>query len=356
MNMSLNTSILTLEYRNYLLKLLRNVTQHHHNVDHMQLLSFPVMLCVSIAIQLIGILGNVIVLYILIKKMKLKTNSNWLIFNLALSDLIVSAFYIPLNIPLLAYERWIYGKLFCSVYYPLGTAAVLSSAFTLLILTCQRFRAVVYPYKKQPTTSMTKLFIIGSWFLSFTFSLPVMLILKYNKEYQVCYEDWDSLERRLYTVCVFIAGFALPSLIILVLHGCIIVKTVIKSSGKKVLSWKSNLRRLEDRRLCKVSVIITVAFAVCVLPNHLVWFLYEFGDLSQYKYHADLRVCSHVMLFVSSALNPIIYTTFSSRFRAHFNLKWLTGLITSQLGLQEIVKENMPVPADRERTCTMTTM
>ena len=202
----------------------------------------------------------------------------------------------------------------------------------------------------------------GSWFLSFSLSFPVMLILKYNKEYQVCYEDWDLPKRRLYTMCVLICGFALTLLIMMVLRGCIIVKTVFKSSGDQVLSWKSKLRRMEDRRLCKVSVIITVAFAVCVLPNHLVWFLYDFVDLLQYKYHADLEVCSHVMLFVSSALNPIIYTTFSSWFRVHFssslknfNLRWLPVLKpSSELCLQETLKENMLVP-DRERTCPTTT-
>ena len=292
------------------LKLENSISNNLHHV-----LPVPLIISIFVSIQLVGFFGNIFVLFILIKKMRVQTNSNWLILNLALSDLIVLAFCMPLDIPLMIYKKWIYGEAFCSLFYPIGTAAVLSSAFTLLILTCQRYWAAVHPYKKQPTTCMTKIFITLSWLLSFSFAIPLMDVLKHNKGWEVCYEDWDSSSRRFYTVCIFVVGFVLPLLIMMTLHGCIILKTVIKSSESEP-SWKSKSRRLEDKRLCKVAFIITLAFAVCILPNHVVWFLYEFGNLADFKYQADVSLTAHIMLFISSALNPIIYASFSSRFRA----------------------------------------
>ena len=83
-----------------------------------------------------------------------------MILNLAVSDLAVTVFCIPLDIPLLVEEKWIYGKVFCSLYYPIGSAQLFSSVFTLVNLTYVRFYAICYPFNEQPSMVHAKVTII----------------------------------------------------------------------------------------------------------------------------------------------------------------------------------------------------
>ena len=90
----------------------------------------------------------------------MQTYTNLMILNLAVSDLAVTVFCIPLDIPLLVEEKWIYGKVFCSLYYPIGSAQLFSSVFTLVNLTYVRFYAICYPFNEQPSMVHAKVTII----------------------------------------------------------------------------------------------------------------------------------------------------------------------------------------------------
>ena len=86
-----------------------------------------------------------------------------------------------------------------------------------------------------------------------------------------------------------------------------------KREGEGLVPDESTLK--ENRILVKLSVAVTATFAVCVLPNQLVFMLYTFGNLENYEHHLDLLFGSHMMLFLYCAINPIIYNKFSEKFR-----------------------------------------
>ena len=66
----------------------------------------------------------------------MRTFTNCLILNLAVADLSVALICIPLEIPLeLNGFVWIYGNTFCMMFYPLQSATIFASAFTLGKLT-----------------------------------------------------------------------------------------------------------------------------------------------------------------------------------------------------------------------------
>ena len=70
--------------------------------------------------------------YVIITKRKMRTFTNCLILNLAVADLSVALICIPLEIPLeMNGFVWIYGSNFCKVFYPLQSATIFASAFTL---------------------------------------------------------------------------------------------------------------------------------------------------------------------------------------------------------------------------------
>ena len=168
-----------------------------------QYLPLPLVICLLVLIHITGFVGNTTVVVIIVKKRRMQTYTNWLILNLAVADLAVAVFCIPLDIPLVVTQKWVYGKFFCSVYYPIGTATLLGSVLTLVTLTYTRFWAIRYPFRVQATVFIAKILIALIWAFSFALVIPLVLILKYDNKYEVCYESWSPSKRRIYTLFIF---------------------------------------------------------------------------------------------------------------------------------------------------------
>ena len=296
--------------------------QHHPNRS-----SIPLQLVITlmILIHIVGLFGNAIVLFIVASKQTMQSYTNWMFLNLACSDLAVVLFCIPLDIPLIINQKWIYGKFFCSVYYPIGTTPLLSSVFTLVSIAYTRYWSIVKPFGKQASVCHAKVTIIVIWAISFVFSVPVIIILRYNSEYQYCYESWKHSSRRIYTITIFLCGYALPLAIITNAYVFIVYEVLLQEK-RAILSYRDARRCKENRTLMKLSLVVIVTFAVCILPNQIVFIMYEFGDLAQNRYYVDIRLASNLMLFLNSALNPIIYNVFSETFREEFH-DLITGVL-----------------------------
>ena len=269
---------------------------------------------VMVLIDVVGMIGNSLVLIVIIKMRRIQTYTNWMILNLAISDLAVTLFCIPLDIPLLLEEKWIYGKVFCSLYYPLGSAQLFSSVFTLVNITYVRYYAICYPFNEQPSVNHAKAMIVIIRLCSVALVAPIIIVLRYDETSQSCYEEWDSHSDMYYTVIVFLLGFVIP-LGVITIGYCRIVHEIVSKKRDEDALVRDEQTIKENRMLVKLSVAVTVTFAICVLPNQLVFILYTFVNLESYKHHLDLLLGSHVMLFLYCALNPIIYNICSDNFR-----------------------------------------
>lgn len=65
-------------------------------------------------ICLLGIIGNVMVCFVVIRNPIMHTVTNIFIFNLALSDILLCLFAVPFTpLYLLAYKQWVFGTLLC---------------------------------------------------------------------------------------------------------------------------------------------------------------------------------------------------------------------------------------------------
>ena len=280
-------------------------------------ISLPLVVTLLILIHIVGFFGNGAIVLIFAKKRGIQSYTNWMVVNLAVCDLVVVIFCIPLDIPLILKQKWIYGKFFCRIYYPIGTVPLLSSVFTLVTIAYTRYRGITYPYAKQPSRYIARVVIIVIWTLSFLLVSPLIIILRYSSEYEFCYEHWKPSLRRIYSMIIFLFGYGLPLAIITFAYTFIVYEISMKEK-RTLMPYRDACRSKENRKLIKLSFIVTVTFAVCILPNQLVFLFYEFGNLAAYKYNVDLRLLSHVMLFLNSAVNPIIYNVFSERFRTGF--------------------------------------
>ncbi|XP_029184373.1 galanin receptor type 1-like [Acropora millepora] len=134
-----------------------------------------------------------------------------------------------------------------------------------------------------------------------------------------CVEAWPGprgLYGRLYSYFIFITGFALP---LTVLFGCYL-KICLELRRNSASNQNHALRADHDReaeKVLKMSIVVTVVFSVCTLPNHIVWLALDFDELNCAQCHPWLIV-ANIFVFANSAANPVVCTIFNEKYRCEF--------------------------------------
>lgn len=200
-------------------------------------------------IFLISVIGNTLVCIVIARIRRMRTVTNCFILNLAVADLAITCICIPFDIPVQENNyKWPYGALLCKILYPLQTIAMLASIFTLMAVGLNRFLAIVYPLQNQMTKRHAKGFISAIWLLSALFTLPYILVLRFDEDTMFCEENWpvDVNYRKAYTLSLFLVQYVVPLTVITVaylkiareMRKCIINKRKsvnhIKLKGKEL--------------------------------------------------------------------------------------------------------------------------
>lgn len=151
-------------------------------------------------IVVVSLLGNILVCKVSLEN---PTTTNSLIASLAISDLLVTVFNIPLNVARLLMEEWPFGQFLCFFVPFIQVMAVYVSSFTMAVIAIHRWRSVT---SRMNITSCSKSAlwrtIIGTWLLSALMAIPlsmynqtqeVFFTYKYVTRCRVVYpeSDWD---------------------------------------------------------------------------------------------------------------------------------------------------------------------
>ncbi|NXW55583.1 HRH1 protein, partial [Eurystomus gularis] len=128
------------------------------------------------SISLITIVMNILVLCAVKTEKKLQTVGNLYIVSLSVADLIVGVAVMPLNIVYLLSPMWPLGLPACLFWLSMDYVASTASIFNLFILCIDRYRSVQQPlqYLKYRTKTRASLMILGVWFLSFMWVIPIL--------------------------------------------------------------------------------------------------------------------------------------------------------------------------------------
>ena len=98
------------------------------------------------------IAGNSLVCYLILKKKAMKTSINWLLFHLAIADVLVSLFFIPPCILSHFIEQpgGVIGDNLCKFILSgvLGWVSAAASSYLLVVIAFERYHATVYPFEK----------------------------------------------------------------------------------------------------------------------------------------------------------------------------------------------------------------
>ncbi|XP_041842691.1 opioid receptor, delta 1b [Melanotaenia boesemani] len=272
-------------------------------------------------ICVVGLLGNVLVMYGVLRYTKMKTATNIYIFNLALADALATS-TLPFQSAKYLMNTWPFGELLCKVVIAIDYYNMFTSIFTLTMMSVDRYIAVCHPVKALDfrTPAKAKLINICIWILSSAVGVPVMVMAvtkvtdKGNTACTLSFPNpewyWDTVTK----ICVFIFAFVVPVLIITVCYGLMILrlKSVRLLSGSK--EKDRNLRRIT----CMVLVVVA-AFVLCWTPIHIFIIVKTMVNID----HKNLLVMAswHLCIalgYTNSSLNPVLYAFLDENFKRCF--------------------------------------
>ncbi|KAM4605312.1 neuromedin-U receptor 1-like [Polymixia lowei] len=304
---------------------------------------FPV--CVAfLAIFVVGALGNALTCAVIVRYDVMRTPTNYYLFSLAVSDLLV----LLLGMPLELYEMWqnypfLLGEGGCYFKTFLFETVCFASVLNVTALSVERYVAVVHPLKvkRLTTRAHAKRVILTLWVLSMLCAVPntslhgvTVLPPRFGREFPqsaICGLVKPTWIYNLIILITTVLFFLLPMLIISVLylriglqlHGEKFMKLEVKCSiGPESLS-NSNMQqqRKRHRQVTKMLYVLVVVFGLCWAPFHaerLMWSYINTWSKQHLKIFEHVHIISGVCFYLSSAINPVLYSLMSTRFREMF--------------------------------------
>ncbi|XP_036451357.1 trace amine-associated receptor 13c-like [Colossoma macropomum] len=252
---------------------------------------------------------------------ELHTATNLLILSLAVADLLVGLFVMPVKIMELIDSCWYLGKIACSVAPMINSLSMSASLCSLVFIAVDRYIAVSDPllYSTRVTVCKMSVFIIMGW----SFCLFYVIIYLYTNDHLLlsqissgCYGECVLFVKYSWVIIDLVIFFVAPCFIILVLYSIIFnvarrqakaVRAVANGASKKQGAKPSNS---SETKAAKTLGIVIFVYLACWIPLYI-------GSLSVESVTSLSMVWTVLgwLLYINSSLNPLIYAIFYSWFR-----------------------------------------
>ncbi|CAL8369226.1 unnamed protein product [Gadus morhua 'NCC'] len=270
----------------------------------------------------VGLVGNVLVMYVIIRYTKMKTATNIYIFNLALADALATS-TLPFQSVNYLMGTWPFGDVVCKMVLSIDYYNMFTSIFTLTTMSIDRYIAVCHPVKALDfrTPQNAKIVNICNWILSSAIGLPVMfmaatILPKPHSDIVDCtlvcpHPSWYW--ENLLKICVFIFAFIMPVLIITVCYGLMILrlKSVRMLSGSK--EKDRNLRRIT-----RMVLVVVAVFIICWTPIHIFVIIKALVNIPDSLLQTVTWHFCIALGYTNSSLNPVLYAFLDENFKRCF--------------------------------------
>ncbi|XP_032888133.1 neuromedin-U receptor 1 [Amblyraja radiata] len=298
---------------------------------------------IYLGIFVVGFIGNALTCFVIAKHKVMRTPTNYYLFSLAVSDLMVLAIGMPLEV----YEMWrnypfLFGQAGCYFKTFLFETVCFASVLNVTALSVERYIAVLHPLKAKYIVTRThaRRVIIALWALSCILAVPNTSLhgihyLKTRSGELMLESALCVLLRPLWlynlviqtTTLVF---YLLPMVTLSALHLLIglqlrregaFSQSELESGAGSYQIARKHEEKLKNRQITKMLFVLVIVFGVCWAPFHtdrLLWVQIAYWNGQMLTLYQCVHVVSGVFFYLSSAVNPVLYNLLSTRFREMF--------------------------------------
>ena len=278
-------------------------------------------------IFLVSLAGNTVIGIIVCKKKSMRKPINFLIVNMAMSDLLFPIFLIPWNIQSLYINSWLIGgplgQALCKLVYFLADVPIAVSIQSLVLISVDRFGAVVFPLRPPLISSkLCPFFILATWIIAMAFYSPYLFAVKLveGPGGLVCEPSWqevfgESSSLDYYSVSILIIFHLIPLVLIFILYIIIYLKFKSQKIPGEQSANAGRQRQQREVKVLKMVIAIVSGFAVCWLPYSIASFFLVFAS-DMWSCGLDYFVFfALLMVRINCAMNPCICFISSRNYR-----------------------------------------
>lgn len=269
-----------------------------------------------------GILGNLLTILALCRCAKLRNATTAFVISLCTADLLFCTFNLPLTASRYIHQSWLLGETMCTLFpfFFYGNVAV--SLMSMTAITINRYILINHHriYDKIYSKRHIALMIAFCWLFSFSMLLPTLT--KTWGQFGLHDETFSctilKLEGKSPKKFLFVFGFLLPCIVIIVSYSCIFYK--VRQSRKNIAAHSPTSptqaplcrqvsQRADEIRLTKLMMIVFFSFLICFLPLMIV-------NVFDNKFRFPvMHVLASVLAWMSSCINPVIYAVLNRQYR-----------------------------------------
>ncbi|XP_060806909.1 thyrotropin-releasing hormone receptor isoform X1 [Amyelois transitella] len=287
-----------------------------------------------IAIMCLGVIGNVMVPIVILKTKDMRNSTNIFLVNLSIADLMVLLVCTPTVLVEVNSkpETWVLGRELCLAVPFVELTVTHASVLTILAISFERYYAICEPLRAGYVCTKTRATLICAlvWFFAALFTSPILAIAEHNTvsgpdgtTYSQCLTQAANFWEITFFITIILFLYALPLIILIVLYS-IIAKNLITAASKVVMNKTVDPYNTRARKQVILMLgTVVLCFFLCLMPYRVLtlWIIITPSEITENmspeKWY-NILYFSRVMLYINSAINPILYNLMSSKFRIGF--------------------------------------
>ena len=287
-------------------------------------------------LEAIGLPGNLMVIVVITLETRFHVMRYIFLASLAVSDLLFLILVNSFRIASIAQERWLYGETMCYLNHCFLRYFYFNTVLHLLAVSYERYCAIVKsPLTYDGTITKSKVaFITLIWIIPIPLAISPFLgswgNYVYNPKLFFCEQRWSvqisSASVRLVSFLFASSSSVVPFVVVIFLNWSVnkttrsqinAVQVQLGSfTGSESQQQVMETRRREYKAAADVSIVIA-AFLACYLPAWIVVICRQFVEIP-----ANAILLVNAIFFLSSVLNPIIYSFRKREFRNAVYTRW----------------------------------
>lgn len=294
-----------------------------------QLLFESILAIIYTIICVVGLSGNLLVCWVVLRNRHMRTVTNFFITNLGLADILLCTLAGPVTAIEYILEDWVFGQLLCHLLpYSLGVSVYLS-VLTLMSIAIDRYLVILHPFRPR-MKELTCLFVIALiWVISLILTLPYGMFMAIRPATadvprDICFEDWpDERYRKTFTSATSILQFIVPFIVMALCYVRVCSRLAVRAKympGAKS-QQKEELERKRAKRTNRMLITMVVIFGASWLPLNMFHVIMDFNpEYTAWKYANIVFFVTHAIAMSSACYNPFLYAWLNENFRKEFKL------------------------------------
>ena len=263
-------------------------------------------------IFVVSMVGNIFIGIIVYKTKTMRQPINFLIVNMAMSDLLYPIFQFLRVLTRLHVSSWLLrgppGQTVCKLVAFLPEVSCAVSIQSLVLIAVDRFGAVVFPLCPPLISSkLCPFFILATWIVAIAMLSPNFFVHSCLSPYSPSFDN--------YYLTKYVIFLDIPLVVIAILYTIIYSKLKSQTIPGEQSVNATQQREKRERNVLKMAIAIVSGFAVCWLPFSIAWILSHFvSDIWSCSFEYFWSV-ANILAHANCAMNPCICFIFSGKYR-----------------------------------------